>query len=112
MRHGIVFADFIWNKLAVWLPSSRLFPREPAQCWIITLIVYLSDAAEKHHGSGTEWPFLLLGGLGQAKAASGRYLQYPSYGKKGQRTIGNLYNTFMEYGWQTAGSIRPLGFEH
>jgi hypothetical protein len=62
-----------------------------------TLIVYLSDAAEKHHGSGTEWPFLLLGGLGQAKAASGRYLQYPSYGKKGQRTIGNLYNTFMEY---------------
>ena len=26
-----------------------------------------------------------------------RYLQFPSYGKKGQRTIGNLYNTFMEY---------------
>jgi hypothetical protein len=24
-------------------------------------------------------------------------LQFPSYGKKGQRTIGNLYNTFMEY---------------
>ena len=62
-----------------------------------TLIVYLSDAAEKHHGSCTEWPFLLLAGLGQAKAGSGRYLQFPSYGKKGQRTIGNLYNTFMEY---------------
>ena len=63
----------------------------------LRLSVYLSDAAEKHHGSCTEWPFLLLGGLGQAKAGSGRYLQFPSYGKKGQRTIGNLYNTFMEY---------------
>ena len=62
-----------------------------------TLIVYLSDAAEKHHASCSEWPFLLLGGLGQSKVGAGRYLQFPSYGNKGHHTIGNLYNTFMQY---------------
>ena len=29
-----------------------------------TLIVYFSDAGEKHHASLTEWPFILVGGLG------------------------------------------------
>ena len=62
-----------------------------------TLIVYLSDAAEKHHGSCVEWPFLLLGGIGDKlrNNTGGRYLQYPAYGKPGHRTIGNLYNTLM-----------------
>tara|TARA_B110000881_G_C18580847_1_gene521606 strand:- start:1924 stop:2235 length:312 start_codon:yes stop_codon:yes gene_type:complete len=54
-----------------------------------TLIIYLSDATEKHHGSCLEWPFILLGGL------AGRYLQYPGYGTEGHRTIANLYNTLM-----------------
>jgi hypothetical protein len=57
-----------------------------------TLILYLSDAAEKHHGSCLEWPFLLLGGLA---GRGGRYLQYPGYGSAGHRTIGNLYSTLM-----------------
>jgi len=57
-----------------------------------TLIVYLSDAAEKHHGSCLEWPFILLGGLAGRR---GRYLQYPGYGAEGHRTIANLYNTLM-----------------
>jgi hypothetical protein len=62
-----------------------------------TLIVYLSDAAEKHHGSCVEWPFLLLGGLVDklGRKAGGRYLQYPGYGKRGHRTIGSLYNTLL-----------------
>jgi len=62
-----------------------------------TLIVYLSDAAEKHHGSCFEWPFLLLGGLVDRRSnkADGRYLQYPGYGKRGHRTIGSLYSTLM-----------------
>ncbi|MFT5527334.1 MAG: hypothetical protein ACI9HK_005316 [Pirellulaceae bacterium] len=62
-----------------------------------TLIVYLSDAAEKHHGSCIEWPFVLLGGLGGRlkQSKGGRYLQYPGYGKPGHHTIANLYNTLM-----------------
>jgi hypothetical protein len=58
-----------------------------------TLIVYLSDAAEKHHGSCVEWPFVLLGGL--APGGGNRYIQYPAYQQPGHHTIANLYNTFM-----------------
>ena len=63
-----------------------------------TLIVYLSDAADKHHGSCTEWPFVLLGGIaGKLKrTAGGRYLQYPGYGKPGHQTIACLYNSLLE----------------
>jgi|TARA_B110000003_G_scaffold273937_1_gene312659 hypothetical protein len=56
-----------------------------------TIIVYLSDAADKHHGSCFEWPFVMLGG----KQHGGRYLQYPGYQEQGHRTIGNFYNTLM-----------------
>lgn len=62
-----------------------------------TLIVYLSDAAEKHHGSCVEWPFILLGGLAEKlkPTPGGRYLQYPAYGNPGHRTIACLYNTLL-----------------
>ncbi len=58
-----------------------------------TLIVYFSDAGEKHHASSTQWPFVLLGGLGGRLKTAGRYLQYPSYQKEGHRTIANLHMT-------------------
>ncbi len=59
-----------------------------------TLIVYFSDAGEKHHASSTQWPYVLVGGLGRRLNTQGRYLQYPSYQKPGHHTIANLYNTF------------------
>lgn len=60
-----------------------------------TLILYFSDAADKHHGSCSEWPFLLVGGLGDRLRLGGRYLQYPNYDTNGHRTIANLYNTLL-----------------
>jgi hypothetical protein len=59
-----------------------------------TLFVYLSDAAEGHHSRCWEWPFVLVGNLG-GKLRSGRYLEYPYWGKKGHREIGHLYTTFL-----------------
>jgi hypothetical protein len=72
-----------------------------------TLIVYLSDAAEGHHSRCFEWPFVLIGHLGGTLRA-GQYLEYPSYGRPGHKTIGNLYTTFLHalgeprrhFGWQ------------
>ena len=62
-----------------------------------TLIVYFSDAAEKHHGSCIEWPFVLVGGLrGKLQVPrGGRYLQFPEYGQSGHRTIASLYLSLM-----------------
>jgi hypothetical protein len=58
-----------------------------------TLIVYFSDAGEKHHAWCEEWPFVLIGGLNGKLKLTGRYLQYPGYQKPGHHTISNLYNT-------------------
>ncbi len=59
-----------------------------------TLIVYLSDAAEGHHSRCWEWPFVLIGNLG-GRLNSGRYIEYPGHGANGNKTIGNLYTTFL-----------------
>ena len=58
-----------------------------------TIIVYFSDASDKHHGSSSQWPFVLVGGLGESLQLTGRYLQYPSYQQPGHRTIASLYMT-------------------
>lgn len=62
-----------------------------------TLIIYLSDAAEKHHGSCEQWPMVLVGGMGGRlkTTAGGRYLQFPGYGTAGHKTIANFYCTLL-----------------
>ena len=60
-----------------------------------TLIVYMSDAAESHHSRCWEWPFVTVGNLGGRLKLGNRFLCYPSHGRKGHRTISNLYTTFL-----------------
>jgi hypothetical protein len=60
-----------------------------------TLIVYFSDAGEKHHASSVQWPFVLVGGL-RGQLEMGRYLQYPGYQMAGHHTIANLYMTLAQ----------------
>lgn len=70
-----------------------------------TLIVYMSCAGGDHHGGQADWPFILLGGLGN-KLNMGRYLEYPKYQETGHRTIANLYLAFMH----AAGMATPETF--
>jgi len=56
-----------------------------------TLIVWMSDSAEQHHGQGIQWPMVLVGNLGGKLKTAGRYLQFPSYGSKGHHTMANFY---------------------
>lgn len=68
-----------------------------------TMIVYLSDAGESHHGSLAEWPFLMVGGCGGRLNLPGSYVQIPEYGREGHQTIGNLYTSILNaYGDQVA----------
>lgn len=60
-----------------------------------TLIVYMSDSGNEHHGNLNEWPFMLLGGGGGRLKCAGRYIQFPAYGEKGHKTIGNWYTTIL-----------------
>jgi len=60
-----------------------------------TMIVYMSCSSGDHHCAGHDWPVVLLGGMGE-KLKMGRYLEYPKYGSKGHRTVGNLYLSLMQ----------------
>ena len=60
-----------------------------------TMIVYTSCSSGDHHCAGHDWPFVLLGGMGK-RLNMGRYLEYPKYGSKGHRTVGNLYLSLMQ----------------
>lgn len=51
----------------------------------------MSDSAEEHHGQGMQWPLVLVGNLGGKLKTAGRYLQFPKYGAKDHRTLGNFY---------------------
>ena len=61
-----------------------------------TLIVWMSDSGEEHHGFCREWPLVLLGNLGGRLKTAGRFLQFPTYKDDGNqipghRTIANFY---------------------
>jgi Protein of unknown function (DUF1552) len=59
-----------------------------------TVIVYLSDGAEGHHSRCWEWPMVVLGDMG-GKLKTGRYVDFPGYGRKGHRTTANMYLTLL-----------------
>jgi len=56
-----------------------------------SLIIYMSDAGEEHHGTGQQWPMILVGNLGGRLKTAGRFLQFPGYNKTGHRTMSNFY---------------------
>lgn len=60
-----------------------------------TMIVFLSDSGDAHHGTCFEWPYVVLGGGGGRLKLAGRYLRYPEYGKAGCRTIGDWWTTIL-----------------
>ncbi len=59
-----------------------------------TVIVYLSDGAEGHHSRCWEWPMVVIGDMG-GKLKTGRYVDYPGYGRKNHRTTANMYLTLL-----------------
>ncbi|MSQ96829.1 MAG: DUF1552 domain-containing protein [Gemmataceae bacterium] len=60
-----------------------------------TLIVWMSDSGEGHHGFCGEWPLVTLGNLGGRLKTAGRFLQFPTYKEEAKetanRTIRNFY---------------------
>ena len=63
---------------------------------VVTMkIVYISDSGNKHHGTLEEWPIVVLGGCSAKLKIPGRYIQFPSYGTKGHKTIGNWWTSVL-----------------
>ncbi|MFT5291747.1 MAG: hypothetical protein ACI8QC_002601 [Planctomycetota bacterium] len=60
-----------------------------------TMIIFLSDSGDAHHGSCLEWPYVVIGGGAGKLKLPGRYLRYPKYGQEGSRTIANWWTTVL-----------------
>ena len=56
-----------------------------------TLIVWMSDAGDGHHGPGRDWPMVLVGTMGGRLRQPGRWLEFPGYQKDGHRTLQSFY---------------------
>lgn len=60
-----------------------------------TMIVYISDSGNKHHGTMEEWPIITLGGCGGKLKIPGRYIRFPGYGQNNHKTIGNWWTSVL-----------------
>jgi len=60
-----------------------------------TMIVYISPAGNKHHGTLETWPMVVLGGCAGKMKLPGRYIQFPGYGAKNHKTIGNWWTSVL-----------------
>lgn len=61
------------------------------------VVVYTSDAAEKHHSQCIEWPHVILGNHPNLQL-DGRFLYYPEDGTDQQKTLNVLHNTLLRAG--------------
>lgn len=81
--------------LATMANKLRAVPEGDGNMLDNTMIIFLSDSSDNHHGSGMEWPYLIVGGGGGKLKLPGRYLRYPKYGETGCRTIGDWWTTLL-----------------
>ena len=93
--HAIPIRRFHAARVADLAKRLAAIPEGNGTVLDSTLIVWMSDSAEAHHGTGKEWPMVLVGNLGGKLKTAGRYLQFPSYGSKGHHTISNFYLTLL-----------------
>ena len=81
--------------LAQMAAKLRAVPEGSGNMLDNTMIIYFSDAANKHHADCLEWPYVVLGGCGGKLNIPGRYIRYAKYGDQGCRTIGNWWTTLL-----------------
>jgi hypothetical protein len=81
--------------LATMAKKLRAVPEGDGDMLDNTMIIFLSDSSDNHHGTGMEWPYLIVGGGGGKLKLPGRYLRYPKYGEQGCRTIGDWWTTLL-----------------
>ena len=60
-----------------------------------TMIIYMSDSGDAHHGQLNEWPMIVLGGCSGKMKLPGKYIQIPEYGKAGHKTLGNWWTSVL-----------------
>jgi len=102
-KNAVPIRQFHASRVADLAKRLAAIPEGNGSMLDSTLIVWMSDSAEEHHGQGTQWPMVLVGNLGGKLKTAGRYLQFPSYGSKGHHTLSNFYLALLH----AVGDKRP-----
>lgn len=107
-KHAIAEAEAIrayhFHLIARTMDRLAAIPEGNGTMLDNTVIVYLSDAADKHHTQCLEWPYVLLGGSPGLKL-NGRYIVYPARGNAGWRTVNTIHNSLLHAAGMPAESF-------
>ena len=85
-----VVMDFHMEQIANLYAKLKSVPEGNGTMADNTVIVYFSDHGDRHHSSYSLWPMTILGDAGGC-FKTGRYMQYPGHGNRGNQTLGNFY---------------------
>jgi hypothetical protein len=87
--------DFHINLIAGMANKLKAVPEGDGNMLDNTLIVYISESGSTQHTSTSlTFPLFTVGKLG-GKFKSGRYINYPSWGQKGHRTLSNFHTSIL-----------------
>jgi hypothetical protein len=84
---------FMAERTAMLMSRLKAIPEGAGTMLDNTLVIFMSDSAERQHSQGTQWPVVLLGGLG-GKLKTGQLVTYPMEAK----LIENDYGESREQG--------------
>lgn len=87
-RHHFEIIAHLANKL-------KSVPEGDGNMLDNTMIVYISPAGDRHHGKLDSWPMVVVGGCGKKLKIPGRYIQFPGYGQKDHKTLGNWWTSVL-----------------
>ncbi len=82
------------NAVAQLAGTLKAIPEGNGNMLDNTLIIYMTNNGNAHHGSSIQMPLLMVGG-GNIVKNRGRFLQYPSFAKQGHFTLRNFYLTLL-----------------
>ena len=60
-----------------------------------TMLSYFPENGKSHHGTGMEFPFVILAGRNAKLDLGRRYIRLPYHGKEGHTTLGDWYTTIL-----------------
>lgn len=84
---------FMAERTAAMMKQLHSIPEGGGTLLDNTLVVFMSDSAERQHSQGTQWPIVLLGSLG-GRLKTGQLVSYPMQAK----TVENDYGESREQG--------------
>ena len=84
-----------FNQVKTLVEKLKVQPEGNGTMFDNTMIMYFPEGGEKHHGNGSESPWVVMSGKNCNMDIAGRYIRFPRLGIDGHMTLGNWYTTIL-----------------